>query len=138
MSKKPKKKPPFNKNSVIRSALRRAFSRSPVVREVMQAVRRERDWFRKDGTKASKPRVEYQCSCCKQWYMGKEISVDHCDSVIDNHVGFIDWNTFVDRLFCSKENLSVLCDFCHTIKTNKEKAIAVERRRNLKEPSKTQ
>ena len=99
----------------------------------MQAVRRERDWFCKDGTKAAKPRVEYQCSCCKQWHMGKEISVDHSDPVISPSTGFTDWNTFVSRLFCSKDNLSVLCDSCHTDKTNKEKKVAVERRRNLKD-----
>ena len=132
MSKKPKRKPKYNANSAIRSALRRTFSRSPIVREVMQMVRRERDWFKKDGSKASKPRVEFQCSKCNEWHMGKNIQVDHKDPVVDPEFGFIDWNTFTDRLFCSKENLSVLCKNCHKIKTDLEKAVAVERRKHLK------
>jgi 5-methylcytosine-specific restriction endonuclease McrA len=130
---KPKKKPKFNANSVIRSALRRSFSRSPDVREVMMKVRRERPWFKKDGSPASKPRVEYQCAECGQWHMGKDIQVDHAIPVVDPEQGFVDWNTFVDRLFCDKDNLSVLCKDCHHIKTNEEKAVAVERRKKLKD-----
>jgi len=129
---KTKKKPKFNAESAIRSALRRTFSRSPVVIEVMKTVRRERPWFRKDGTQASKPRVEYLCSCCNDWYMGKDIQVDHADPVVDPTIGFVNWDTYIARLFCAKENLSVLCKTCHKSKTDQEKDIAVQRRRNLK------
>jgi hypothetical protein len=130
---KQKKKPKYNANSAIRSALRRTFSRSPVVREVMTAVRRERLWYKQNGTPAAKPRVEYRCSSCQQWHMGKNIQVDHADPVVDPEIGFIDFNTFIDRLFCSVENLSVLCMDCHKSKTDSEKAVAVERRRRIKE-----
>lgn len=130
---KPKKKPPYNKTSAIRSALRRSFSRSPDVREVMMKVRRERPWFKKDGTPASKPRVEYLCSECNEWFMGKDIQVDHKEAVVDPEIGFIDWNTFIDRLWCSIENLAVLCKNCHNTKTSLEKSIAVERRKKLKQ-----
>lgn len=58
---KKKKKPKYNENSAIRSALRRTFSRSPIVREVMQDGRRERQINKKDGTPAKRPRVEFQC-----------------------------------------------------------------------------
>ena len=132
MSKKPNKKPPYNANSAIRSAIRRTYSRSPMVKEVMNKVRRERPWYRKNGTVASKPRVEFLCARCQEWHMGKNIEVDHSIPVIDPLVGFVDWNTFIERLFCNIENLSVLCDPCHTAKTNAEKSIAVERRKRLK------
>jgi 5-methylcytosine-specific restriction endonuclease McrA len=130
---KVKKKPKYNANSAIRSAVRRTFSRSPMVREVMLKVRRERPWTLKDGSIAKKPRVEYQCSNCQQWHMGKDIQVDHAIPVVDPEVGFVDWNTFIERLFCPQENLSVLCKTCHENKTNSEKAVAVERRKRLKE-----
>lgn len=130
---KPKKKPPYNKSSAIRSALRRSFSRSPDVREVMMKVRRERPWFKKDGTPASKPRVEYLCSECNEWFMGKDIQVDHKEPVVDPEIGFINWDTFIDRLWCSIENLAVLCKNCHNTKTSLEKSIAVERRKKLKQ-----
>jgi 5-methylcytosine-specific restriction endonuclease McrA len=102
----------------------------------MTAVRRERPWFKQDGSQAAKPRVEYQCAQCGEWHMGKNIQVDHAIPVVDPERGFVDWNTFIDRLFCEKENLSVLCKTCHENKTNSEKAIAVERRKRLKEESK--
>lgn len=135
MAKKTKKKPKYNANSAIRSAVRRTFSRSPMVREVLMKVRRERPWYLKDGSIAKKPRVEYQCSKCQQWHMGKDVEVDHATPVVDPKTGFVDWNTFIDRLFCPSENLSVLCSTCHDTKTNSEKAVAVERRRRLKEES---
>lgn len=134
---KPKKsKPKYNANSAIRSAVRRAFSRSPVVREVMMKVRRERPWFKKDGSQASKPRVEYLCSACGEWYMGKDVQVDHTIPVVDPEIGFTDWNTFIDRLFCESNNLKLLCKICHNAKNNKEKAIAKERRIKQKQTSK--
>jgi 5-methylcytosine-specific restriction endonuclease McrA len=130
--KKPKKKPKYNANSVIRSAVRRAFSRSPMVREVLLKVRRERPWFKSNGEKAAKPRVEFQCSHCKEWFMGKDVQVDHVLPVVDPDIGFIDWNIFIERLFCDISNLMVLCKKDHHSKTNEEKAIAVERRKHLK------
>jgi len=120
-----KKRPPYNQNAAIRSALRRTFSRSPVVREVMGEVRREVAKYNKDGSVAKKPSVQYQCSVCKQWVGSTKASVDHSTPVICIDLGFVDWNIFVDRLFCPKENLQVLCSdgvsSCHQIKTNRER-----------------
>ena len=130
--KKPKKKPKYNAASHIRSAIRRAFSRSPVVIETMRKVRRESTWYKKDGSKASKPRVEYLCSHCNQWFMGKDIQVDHKEPVVPPDTGFSDWNTFIERLFCDASNLAVLCKPCHHVKTNQEKDIAKARRQRLK------
>lgn len=132
-TKKPKKRPKYNAQSAIRSALRRTFSRSPMVREVMMKVRRERPWFLKDGSQAAKPRVEYLCSACGEWHMGKNIQVDHIDPVVNPEIGFETWDTFISRLFCDTSNLTVLCKVCHEKKTNKEKQLAKERRHRLKE-----
>jgi 5-methylcytosine-specific restriction endonuclease McrA len=116
-----KKRPPFNQNAAIRSAIRRVFSRSPIVREMMSAVRREVPKFNKDGSRAKKDAVQYQCNVCKTWTKSTAIAVDHKNPVIDVEDGFVDWNTFVDRLFCGPENLQVVCDTCHQEKTNKER-----------------
>lgn len=116
-----KKKPPYNKNAAIRSAIRRTFSRSPVVREVMMEHRREIPKFNKDGTRAKKDAVQYQCNVCNQWVGSSYIAVDHIEPVIEVEGGFQDWNTFVDRLFCDKDNLQCICDECHQKKTNKER-----------------
>jgi len=114
------KKPPYNENAAIRGAIRRTFSRSPIIREILQKVRREVPRFRKDGTRALKDAVQYQCQTCKNYVGSTHISVDHIIPVIPPE-GFTDWNTFVDRLFCGPENLAPICEECHQKKTNAER-----------------
>jgi 5-methylcytosine-specific restriction endonuclease McrA len=116
-----KKRPPFNQNAAVRSAIRRVFSRSPVVREVMWRVRREVPKFNKDGSRAKKNAVQYCCNVCGVWTKSTAIAVDHVVPVIDVQNGFVDWNEFVTRLFCDASNLQVICDTCHQIKTNAER-----------------
>lgn len=120
MAKEKKKKKPYNKEQSIRSALRRAFSTSPIVREVMALVRREIPKFNSDGRQSKKNSVQYLCSECQTWTKSSDISVDHIEPVIETGVGFVDWNTFVSRLFCSYDNLRVVCNPCHDKKTQAE------------------
>jgi len=131
-AKKKRKKPKFNQNSAVRSSIRRVFSRSPHVIDTLKKARRERPWHRQDGTVAKRPRVEYICSNCNEWFMGKDVQVDHTIPVIDPVKGFETWDTFVDRVFCAIENLTVLCKPCHKIKTDEEKAIRAIHRKKAK------
>ena len=85
------------------------------------AGRREVPKYNKDGSKAKKPAVQYQCEVCNQWVSSTKMAVDHKIPVISVEDGFIDWNTFVERLFCAKENLQRICDPCHDEKTLKER-----------------
>ena len=132
-TKAPKKKPKFNKDSAVRSSIRRIFSRSPMVIESLKKVRRERPWFKKDGSPAKKPRVEYLCKSCDDWFMGKDVQVDHRIPVVDPVEGFQTWDIFVDRLFCTEDNLDVLCKICHKVKTDEEKRIRAINRKLKKE-----
>jgi len=116
-----KKKPKYNQNSAIRGALRRSFSRSPIVREVMMKSRREIAKFNKDGSRSKKDAVQYLCGTCGKWSNSTSSAVDHISPVISVEVGFVDWNEFVARLFCGPENLQVICDTCHDQKTNAER-----------------
>ena len=112
----------FNENSTIRGALRRAFAQSPIVKEVMDETKRYVPRYKKDGTRAKKDGVERQCQVCGGWFMTKYITVDHIDPVISVDEGFIDWNTFIDRLWhCGKEKLQRICDGCHNKKTALER-----------------
>lgn len=55
---------------------------------------------------------EYQCCKCKKWFAQKEVEVDHinpCGSLRS----FSDLPGFVERLFCEKEGLRLLCKPCH-------------------------
>ena len=60
---------------------------------------------------------EYQCNHCKDWFMEKEIQVDHiieCGTLTCSE----DVPGFIERLFCEKEGFQTLCKPCHQIKTN--------------------
>lgn len=64
----------------------------------------------------------YQCACCEKWFKDKEIQVDHiipCGSWKD----FSELGAWVERLFCSAENLQKLCKSCHLLKTNSEREV---------------
>ena len=43
--------------------------------------------------------------------------IDHIQPVVETSVGFVDWNTYISRLFCSSNNLQLLCPLCHKNKT---------------------
>jgi hypothetical protein len=77
----------------------------------------------------SEDRNKYKCNHCKRWCRRKTVQVDHIVPVLDPVVGFPqsctfqdkencsgtnnacgeDWTTYVNRLFCSVDNLQVLC-----------------------------
>lgn len=110
----------FNEVTVIKGAVRRAFARAPVKKEVLMEGRREVPKYNKDGSLSKKPSVQYNCQVCNSWVPSTCIDVDHIKPVLDPDVGFIDWNTFVKAVFCGKENLQRICEECHTKKSNAE------------------
>ena len=117
---KKKNKPKFNENAAIRGALRRLFARSPIVQEVVQSSRKEAPRYNKDGSRHKKNWVQRECQVCGAWVSSSKINVDHIVPVVSVDEGFIDWNTFVSRLFCNKNNLQRICSTCHDNKTHKE------------------
>jgi 5-methylcytosine-specific restriction endonuclease McrA len=82
-------------------------------------------------------RGKYLCASCGNTVSPtqnkrKNISVDHRIPIVDPDVGFVDWNLFIERLFCEAEGLQLLCSSCHDIKSKAERKIATERRKNIK------
>ena len=124
-----KKKKIFNENAVIRGAIRRTFARAPIKQEVLKAVRKEFPKYKKDGTRAKKDAVCYLCNICKKYTGSTKVSVDHIIPVISIEEGFVDWNEFVKRLYCGADNLQVICDDCHKIKTKEEGHLRREMRK---------
>ena len=123
MTKAKKKRPKYNQNAAIRGALRRAFSRSPIVREVLLEHRREIPKYRKDGSLCLKPAVQYKCNICTEWVGSTKVQVDHVSPVIPVNETFTSWDKFIERLFCTKDNLKPICKFCHDIKSLQERRL---------------
>lgn len=70
----------------------------------------------------------YKCNACKKDFPLTGIQVDHINPVVDPAMGFVDWNTYISRMFCDEGNLQVLCRPCHSKKSKKE----TKRRANQK------
>lgn len=98
----------------IRSALR---NKSRYWKPITQAKANARRLY--SGTN-KRQKFEYQCNHCKKWFPEKKINVDHIDPAgtlrCANDVG-----PFIERLFCEIDNLQVLCESCHNVKTQNEK-----------------
>lgn len=134
---KVKKKPVYNQSSAIRSALRRMFSRSPIIWEVLKEGRRYVAKYNKDSSRAKKDAVETHCQVCNQWTRAPiKTSVDHVQPVVPLDGSFDpqnpDWNMYIRRLCCDKANLQRICDTCHDAKTASEREARNAKKKELK------
>lgn len=89
--------------------IRRISYRYPPRYETMNAAKVERG--------------KYRCASCKEIHQRKDTAVDHIIPVIDPAVGFVDWNTYLERMFCGPEGFQVLCKTCHDNKTQDENKV---------------
>ena len=118
---------------------------------IVSALREKSRWWKPKQECIKKSRVRkgiYICEICKQevtsykydtFKTGKKkgkarkirnILADHINPVVDPSVGFVDWNTYIERMFI-EEGWQAICDECHKIKSAEERAIATERKRGL-------
>lgn len=100
--------------SFIRSALRQKSRWWKPITQVKQAARRKYTGPNK------RQKFEYLCASCNKYYPEKKINVDHMVPAGSLNNGQ-DLPGFVERLFCEADNLQVLCEVCHNVKTQQEK-----------------
>lgn len=108
---------PSRFRSFVISALRTATRKWPPKFKALK----EACTGRKTNKATGKLAYHYQCASCKKQFVQKDIQVDHIFPVVSPVDGFVDWDTYIDRMFCEKEKLQVLCKTCHSIKTQVEK-----------------
>lgn len=99
------------------SAIRGGMRRYPPKFKCLEEACVGRKINKASGRKAK----HYKCASCGNEFTQKEVQVDHKKPVVDPKKGFVDWNTYIDRMFCSIKNFQVLCLNCHKIKTKREK-----------------
>lgn len=103
--------------SFITSTLRSGFRRWPPKWEALK----EAYVGKKKNEKSGKIASHYECASCHNHFTSTNVQVDHVEPVVDVDKGFESWDKFIERLYCTTENLQVLCKPCHLKKTKEEK-----------------
>jgi len=99
------------------SLLRRGTMRFPPRNEVLKEARTERKINKATGKLAWHSR----CNKCKKEFPSSKIKADHIKPVVDVTTGFIDWNVYIERMYCVKKGWQAICDVCHDKKSAKER-----------------
>jgi len=112
----------FNKQTWLINQLRRISSfRYPPANKARSKNKVEYYILSKKGKQLK--RVKYTCEICRTPNLKTtQVNLDHVVPVVEPAVGFVDWNTFIDRLFCDESNFQIICIPCHDIKTSLEDA----------------
>ena len=111
------------KRSFIVSTLRAGNRRWPPRYETLNDAKTDKRINKKTGRLAQ----HYLCECCGLEFPAKDVQVDHILPVVDPAKGFISWDVYIERMFCDKDNLQVLCKTCHDAKTKIERKIKKEK-----------
>lgn len=98
----------WNQRSKIVAALRRVWRYSPMRHEALNR-----------SNVGIKQRL---CESCSRIFNPKLIEVHHKEPMM----GILDWNVFIDKLFCSSTKLAVLCEECHK---NENKKLQIQQRK---------
>jgi 5-methylcytosine-specific restriction endonuclease McrA len=131
MAKRIQKKIPVRKSRVPKTRNSGTMTESAFWSFIRSALRNKSRWWKpitECKQKARRPytgpnkrlKFEYQCNECKGWYPEKQINVDHIIPA-GTLTCSADLSGFIERLFCEQENLQVLCEKCHDIKTQNER-----------------
>ncbi len=114
---------------LLKGAIRRVFSRSDLRREVLNAAEI-------DHKDPKRPRVTkwVRCFKCKEPTPKYKAVVDHRDPLVPIHTALEDmsWDEVINRAWCDKNNLDILDQECHNIKTKQEN----KQRREIKKGKK--
>ena len=106
----------------IKSALRSASQRWPPKYQTLNEAYVGKMINKSSGRLAK----HFKCNKCHDSFPQKEVEVNHITPVVLIS-GFDSWDGVIERMFCEKEHLEVLCKPCHKFLTQLENQ---ERRNN--------
>lgn len=104
------------KHAFIVSVLRSGTRRYPPKFQTLNEAKTEKKINSKTGRLAQ----HYRCAECGDEFPAKDVQVDHRRPVVGPE-GFTTWDSFIENLFCEKENLQVLHTECHNTKSASER-----------------
>jgi len=62
----------------------------------------------------------HRCAECTKSFPVKQVKADHIIPVVGPE-GFVDWNTFISRLYVEADGFQCVCEACHKKKTESER-----------------
>lgn len=125
-----KKKKPHSLYSFLLPRLRRLSIQWPARNEAFKRARIElEDGFYKNGN--PKITVRYKCESCGEINPADKIEIDHITPV-SNFAAHGSWDSYLNALFCSSENLQAICINCHDKKSANEATKRAEKRKKTK------
>lgn len=83
-------------------------------------------WFFSPERAEAVKRANGSCEKCSNKL--DKLVADHIQPIVDPDIGFVDWNTYISRMFCGANGLQILCKGCHDEKSKKEN----EKRKNVR------
>ncbi len=100
--------------SRIIGAIRRIFSMSELYKNVKNKALVE-----EKGPRGGK---QVRCACCGSIAPWGDTNVDHIEAVIPTYMtaNEMSYDEIISRMWCTQENLQVLCKKCHDEKTKEE------------------
>lgn len=101
----------------ITSTIRSGMRRYPPKYEALNDAKTGK----KVNPKSGRIAMHYKCHGCTEEFVKSDVQVDHVVPVVDPEKGFQGWDVYIERMFCSPDNLQVLCSKCHEAKTKNEK-----------------
>ena len=102
-------------NSFVKSALRSASIRWPPKYQKLSEALVGTKVNQKTGRMAK----HYECNLCKGHFPAKDVEVNHILPVVPIE-GFTSWDVIIERMFCEKDGLEVVCKPCHKTITKQE------------------
>lgn len=109
--------------STLRGGMRRYPNKSKVIKKSSVG--------KKINKESGRMAEHFECKMCEGHFPRTQIQCDHIYPVVNPKVGFTTWDDYIDRMFCSEDDLQVLCKNCHTQKTKTEIAV----RKKIKNPT---
>lgn len=106
------------RHAFIVSVLRTGTRKYPPKYETLN----EAKTVKKVNVKTGRIAQHFKCAKCLLDFPQKDVQVDHIKPVVGPK-GFTTWDAYIENMFCSKDNLQVLCRDDHDIKTKQEREL---------------
>ena len=78
--------------------------------------------------RTGRPCKLHRCERCAGIFSQSDMVADHRQPVVEPEIGFVDWNTYISRMFVESDAFDSICVTCHASITAEQNQIRALRR----------